>query len=281
MVLLLLFSAPLREELLSNSVSKAVIMARGLGTRMRQVDSNAALTAEQSGVAEHGVKGMIPVGRPFMDYLLSALAESGFTHVCLVTGPEHETVRAYYDRLDTLRITISHAIQTKPRGTADAVAAASGFAGSDQFLVLNSDNYYPPGALRAVRELNGPGLIAFSARAMIEQGGVPDERVAAFPRVETDGNGFLSRLSTGETREMEGYASMNLWRFGPRIFEACQAIAPSSRGEFELPDAVEYSMARLGERYQVLRSDEPVLDLSSRADVARVTRQLEGVDVRL
>jgi hypothetical protein len=40
-------------------------------------------------------------------------------------------------------------------------------------------------------------------------------------------------------------------------------------------------MARLGERYQVLRSDEPVLDLSSRADVARVTRQLEGVDVRL
>ena len=263
-----------------SGIQKSVILARGLGTRMRQVDSNAALTAEQAGIAERGVKGMIPVGRPFIDYLLSALADSGYTHACLVTGPEHGSVRAYYDGLETRRITISHAIQLEARGTADAVAAAQAFAGSDQFLILNSDNYYPIAALSSARQLKGPGLVAFSARAMIQHGGVPAGRVAAFPRVQVDANGFLSGLFSGGVAE-EGFVSMNLWRFGPSIFEACRAIAPSPRGELELPDAVEYSRTRLGERYQVMRSDEPVLDLSSRADVARITRQLEGVDVRL
>lgn len=264
-----------------SGIQKSVILARGLGTRMRQVDSNAALTAEQAGIAERGVKGMIPVGRPFMDYLLSALADSGYTQACLVTGPEHGSVRSYYDGLATRRITISHVIQPEPLGTANAVAAARDFAGSDQFLVLNSDNYYPGAALRAARQLKGPGLIAFSARALIQEGGVPADRVATFPRVEVDANGFLSRLFFEGTAGTDGYVSMNLWRFRPTIFEACRAIAPSPRGELELPDAVEYSVTRLGERYQVRLSDEPVLDLSSRADVARVTRQLEGVDVRL
>ena len=253
-------------------------MARGLGTRMRRVDSDASLTAEQAKIAESGVKGMMPVGRPFLDYLLSALADAGFTEVCLVTGPEHESVRAHYDGLKTTRVRISHAIQAEPRGTADAVAAAESFAGGDDFLVINSDNYYPPAALSAARLLDSPGLVAFSARAMVQDGGVPRERVAAFPGVVLSPEGFLSHLAP---LQEDGYVSMNCWRFGPAIFQACRSIVPSARGELELPDAVEYSMARMGEHYRVVRSEEAVFDLSSRADIARVTRQLEGITVRL
>ena len=55
------------------------------------------------------------------------------------------------------------------------------------------------------------------------------------------------------------YVSMNCWRFGPAIFEACRKIKPSSRGELELPDAVQYAIEELGERFKVVRIQGAVL----------------------
>ena len=71
----------------------AVILARGLGTRMRREDGAAALGDDQARVAATGVKAMIPIGRPFLDYILSGLADAGLRDVCLVIGPEHAAVR--------------------------------------------------------------------------------------------------------------------------------------------------------------------------------------------
>ena len=71
----------------------AVILARGLGTRMRREDAAAALGEDQAKVADTGVKAMIPIGRPFLDYVLSGLADAGLSEVCLVIGPEHGAVR--------------------------------------------------------------------------------------------------------------------------------------------------------------------------------------------
>ena len=66
----------------------------------------------------------MPFGRPFLDHVLHNLADAGVTHVCLVTAPVHEEVRAYYGALPTDRVRVRCAIQAAPRGTADAVAAA-------------------------------------------------------------------------------------------------------------------------------------------------------------
>ena len=41
---------------------KAVILARGLGKRMRQADRDASVDARQSAVADQGIKAMIPIG---------------------------------------------------------------------------------------------------------------------------------------------------------------------------------------------------------------------------
>ena len=50
--------------------TKAVILARGLGSRMRKADDDAPLDAAQAAAADSGVKGMIPIGRPFMDFVV-------------------------------------------------------------------------------------------------------------------------------------------------------------------------------------------------------------------
>ncbi len=102
---------------------------------MQRAASPATATPEQRRIADSGVKGMIPFRRPFLDYVLSALADAGCRQVCLVIGPEHDTVRDYYQRVRVpRRVEIAFAEQRDARGTADAVLSAEAFAGDDPFL---------------------------------------------------------------------------------------------------------------------------------------------------
>ena len=145
-------------------MQKAVILARGLGTRMKRADDAAALDPGQRAAAETGVKALIPIGRPFLDYVLSALADAGYERICLVVAPDHDAIRRYYDELRPTRVRIEYAVQPEPRGTADAVAAAEAFAGPDPFLAINSDTYYPAEALRRLRGQDGLAAACSSRR---------------------------------------------------------------------------------------------------------------------
>ena len=264
-------------------VKKAVIMARGLGTRMRKTDESAILDSRQTEVAGLGVKAMIPIERPFLDYVLSELANAGYSQVCLVIGPEHTMVRDYYlIESPPRRIRIDFAIQEKPLGTSDAVFAARHFTGDDNFLVINSDNYYPVEALGAVRELEGPGLALFERDSLVAMSNVPEERILKFAVAKVDESGLLERLyekpSEETIRELGApvYVSMNCWVFSPEIYTACRNVQPSPRGELELSDAIQYAIEGLNVKFRALTFQAPVLDLSSRADIALVTDKLRG-----
>jgi glucose-1-phosphate thymidylyltransferase len=268
--------------------TKAVILAAGLGTRMRKADQSAALDARQAAIANTGVKALIPIDRPFLDYVLHVLAEAGIADVCLVIGPKHDELRQYYGQtLQPKRIKIHFATQPEPRGTADAVRAAEAFAGNDPFLMLNSDNYYPLPAIRDLRQVGGAGVVAFDRNALIAGGNIPAERVEKFSIVRPDAQGNLQRIiekPDAATLAALGdnlLVSMNCWSFSPAIFKACAAIGPSPRGEYEIPDAVQYATDTLGERFKVIVSRDAVLDLSSRADIASVAKTLAGSPVNL
>jgi dTDP-glucose pyrophosphorylase len=131
------------------SRERAVILARGLGTRMREATAGGDLGEAQRAAAEGGAKALMPVAaaggtaaRPFLDYSLSALADAGYTDVCLVVAPDHEAFARYYRGPGRpRRLRLDFAVQEAPRGTADAVAAAAAWTGADPFLVINGDNY--------------------------------------------------------------------------------------------------------------------------------------------
>jgi dTDP-glucose pyrophosphorylase len=271
----------------SAELVKAVILARGLGTRMRRASASAAIDDQQARAADSGVKAMIPIGRPFLDYVISALADAGFLEICLVIGPEHDTIRDYYTRQVSMsRVAISFAVQERPLGTANAVLAAESFAQNRQFLVINSDNYYAVPALEAVRRLAGCGLAGFDRAALVRDGNIDDERVSRYAVLQVSADGRLEGIV--EKPEGEAWAragahaliSMNCWRFGPSIFEAARRIDRSPRGEFELADAVKAAMAA-GERFAVVAVEAGVLDLSQRGDIPSVARRLAAVEVRL
>lgn len=271
----------------TESPHKAVILARGLGSRMRKEAEGVDLTAEQAATAEKGVKAMISMdGRPFLDFVLSALADAGFTEVCLVIGPEHDLIREYYDNVDKERLTISYAVQEEPLGTANALLSAEEFAGDDRVLVLNSDNYYPVEALQLLDGVEGSALVGFDRLAMLEQSNIPNDRIAAFALATADENGQLDELvekPDAETIERLGddaVLSMNCWLCGPAIYSAARSIPMSSRGEYELPDAVRAAI-EAGDQYTVVRANVGVLDMSNRGDIASVVDALGGREVRL
>ncbi|MFZ0705149.1 MAG: sugar phosphate nucleotidyltransferase [Candidatus Korobacteraceae bacterium] len=264
-------------------IEKCVVLARGLGTRMRQDDPGARLDASQSAVAELGAKAMIPVGRPFLDYVLSAAADAGLRRICLVIGPEHSFIQDYYRRLQPGRVEISFAVQPDPLGTANAVSPAEQFAGQDEFGVLNGDNYYPAEALRQVQALGQPGAVLFDAAALVACGNIPEDRIGAFASCVVDADGFLADIvekANVVPAEHTKLVSMNCWRFGPEIFAACRDVQLSPRGEYELPSAAKLALQR-GHKLKVAISQTGVLDLSRRSDIAGVTERLKNVRVEL
>ncbi|HKW49719.1 MAG TPA: sugar phosphate nucleotidyltransferase [Gemmatimonadaceae bacterium] len=267
--------------------TKALILARGLGTRMRAPDNEAQLSREQAAAADSGVKAMIAIDRPFLDYVLSALADAGFTETCLVVGPEHGALRKYYDQNPPSRVRVQFAIQDKPLGTADAVLAAADFIGGDAFVVLNSDNYYPPEVLRLLRDQTEAALPAFERETLVRGGNIPADRIARYALLDIDADSYLCRIvekPDAETERMFGpdpAVSMNVWLLTPAILEACRRVAPSARGELELPNAVQWAIDHLGMRIRAVPVRAAVLDLSHRGDIPEVAARLRGVPVRL
>jgi len=293
------------------------VLARGLGTRMREADPAVTLTAEQQRSADAGLKPMVPVnGRPFIEYVLGAIADAGIGRVALVVAPDHGVIRRHFEDHAPSRLAISFVVQDAPLGTANAVLAAEQWTAGDPFLVLNADNLYPVRALSDLASLDEPGLPVFDAADLVRTGNIPAERVRAFALVETDDDGYLRRIvekpregdlppeggshetAGGSHESREGSArpssnipvasafrrkdllvSMNCWRFDSRIFGPCRDIPRSPRGEFELPDAVTVAMTR-GVRFRALNARGPVLDLSRRADMIDLARRLETASPR-
>jgi solute:Na+ symporter, SSS family len=267
--------------------TKAVILARGLGKRMREADTSTALDPAQVAAAESGIKGMIPIDRPFLDYVLSSLADAGFTDVCIVVAPDHAEMESYYtSRAVPKRLRISFAVQSAAIGTADAVLAAEEFTAGEPFVVLNSDNYYPSAPLGRLRLANGPATLGFSREGLL-RGNIPPERIAAYALLDVAPDGTLRKIlekpdaSSLAAMGADVDVSMNCWRVTSEFFRACRDVQPSPRGELELPLAVQYAIDILGMRFKVIPVNEAVLDLSRRSDIPRVAALLSGVEVSL
>lgn len=274
--------------------TRAVVLARGLGTRMRAPDPDARLSDEQRRAADAGSKAMIPVhGRPFLDYVLSALADAGITDVALVVAPDHGEIRAHYATHPPARVALACVVQAEALGTANAILATEDWTAGAPFLAMNADNLYPVLALRALAALDEPGLPAFDAEDLVRTSNIPPERIYSFAIIETDADDYLTAITEKPNLPPEGGShsavrvasrvsrkiSMNCWGFDARIFDACRDVPRSMRGEFELPEAVGLAIRR-GTRLRAIPARGPVLDLSRRADAADVERRLAGLAPR-
>jgi glucose-1-phosphate thymidylyltransferase len=279
---------------------RAVILARGLGTRMRQATDGADLRDPiQAQAAEAGAKAMMPItgprrdargafvsgsiSRPFLDYSLSALADAGYTDVCLVVAPDHAAMARHYTGAGRpRRLRLAFAVQEEPIGTANAVAVAETWTGDDAFLVINGDNYYAVRTLASLVGRAGAATALYRPETLLARSNIAADRIRAFALGVVE-DGRLARIVEKPTPEQaaalgDALVSMTCWRMPPAIHAACRRVTRSVRGEYELVDAVNALIAD-GVCFEVVVADEGVLDLSRRGDVAAVEQALAGVTV--
>jgi D-glycero-alpha-D-manno-heptose 1-phosphate guanylyltransferase len=108
---------------------EAVILAGGLGTRLRDV-------------VEELPKSMAPVnGRPFLSYILDHLLKFNFKRIILATGYKNEAIVNYFgDSYGSTKLIYS--VEKEPLGTGGALLLASSKIASGHFFVLNGDTLF-------------------------------------------------------------------------------------------------------------------------------------------
>src|SRR5437879_6496433 len=106
------------------AIEQAVILAGGLGTRMRPL-------------TEQVPKPMLPVnGKPFLEHQIRLLESRGFLRVLLLVGYLGEQIEEYF----ALDSHIDYSYESSPLGTGGALKNAAAKLDS-KFVVLNGDTY--------------------------------------------------------------------------------------------------------------------------------------------
>jgi NDP-sugar pyrophosphorylase family protein len=109
---------------------KAVILAGGMGTRLRPVVGD-----RPKALAEIN-------GEPFLLLELRQLRRAGLGQVVLCLGHGAPDILAMLSAAGDLGLTVEHAIEPRPLGTAGALKHAGAYLhGEEMFLLLNGDTF--------------------------------------------------------------------------------------------------------------------------------------------
>ncbi|GGK78230.1 nucleotidyltransferase family protein [Rufibacter glacialis] len=111
--------------------NEAIVLAGGLGTRLRSVIQDVP-------------KPMAEVaGRPFLDYILYSLKKNNIKKVVFAVSHKYEVIQDYYkDSRNSFGIEISYSIEKELLGTGGAIYEASQQILGDSFFILNGDTYF-------------------------------------------------------------------------------------------------------------------------------------------
>jgi dTDP-glucose pyrophosphorylase len=247
---------------------KAVILAAGKGTRMRE------LTNELP-------KPMLKVqGKPILEHILLGVIAAGIREIFIVTGFRAEVIEQHFGDGSTWGVRIQTGRQLVQDGTGKAAEPAKAFVGSSPFLLTYGDILVPPETYQQIiRRFNeGPfsGVITVTRGEDVTKGGVDffDEQFCLKRLVEKPTAQQMEQLRT------EGWLKPNdpvwynagIYMFRPALFEFTARLQKSPRGEFELTDAIS-AMVEVGHRLAGLEIQGRWVDVRDPGVLAALEKQ--------
>jgi NDP-sugar pyrophosphorylase family protein len=207
---------------------QAVVLAAGKGARLQP------LTLTRS-------KAMSPVaGKPLVERVLETLLPNGVDEVVLVVAPEDQAIRQHFGR--GIGAPVHFVVQAERQGMAKALALAAPFL-RDTFFVSACDNLTSVGHVGAlVAAHQGLGAAATLSLMEIDLAAVSATGVVAWD------DPFVRRI-VEKPRPEEApstISSLPLYLFSPQILDFLPLVQPSSRGEYELQDAIQMLADKTG-----------------------------------
>ena len=108
---------------------KAVILAGGLGTRLRPLTNKKP-------------KPMLPLGKkPLLEHLIKWIKKNGVKDIVLCVSYLHETIEKYFEDGSKFGVNIEYAISKKPLATAGQLKTAQKFI-DDTFVCVYGDSLF-------------------------------------------------------------------------------------------------------------------------------------------
>ena len=200
---------------------KGIILAGGSGTRLYP------LTTVIS-------KQLLPVyDKPMIYYPLSTLMLFGIREILIISTPnDTPNIQALLGNGSRLGLDIRYAVQSEPKGIAEAFTIGADFIGEDNVCLILGDNiFYMGDQIHSFREEVAKNS---DKRATIFAYHVSDPE--RFGVVEFDDKLQAVSIEEKPQKPKSNYASVGLYFYPPDVVQKAVALKPSVRGELEITD---------------------------------------------
>ncbi|MDO8729609.1 MAG: sugar phosphate nucleotidyltransferase [Candidatus Omnitrophota bacterium] len=197
---------------------KGVILAGGLGTRMRPLTNVTN-------------KHLLPVyDRPMIFFPLQTLVDAGIRDILIVTGGNSSG--------DFLRLIgngsafglsyVNYAYQKGEGGIAEALGLAEHFIGGDKVAVVLGDNIFQDNIAPHVRAFERQRE---GAKILIKK--VPDPERFGVASLQ---GGRVTRIEEKPRRPKSNTIVTGIYLYDSQVFKIIKRLKPSKRGELEITD---------------------------------------------
>ncbi|MGD0158757.1 MAG: bifunctional sugar-1-phosphate nucleotidylyltransferase/acetyltransferase [Candidatus Bathyarchaeia archaeon] len=200
---------------------KAAIMAAGEGVRLQPITTTRP---------KHLIK---VAGKPVLEHCLNALKKAGISETVIIVHFMEDAIRQHFGDGKQFGIKIEYAEQKAILGTGNAVSVVEPYM-NDDFLLINGDVLFAAEALKTVIDLHQKEKPATTMAV------VPVEKPENYGIVELENGKHVKRIVEKPAREEAptNLANAGIYVFSTEIFAKIKQTSATSRGEWEIPDAL-------------------------------------------
>ncbi len=197
---------------------KGLILAAGLGTRLRPITSLRPKPTIRVG------------GKPLIHYAVDDLVDAGIHDIGIVVS--HDTIDHLKEALEGYRgASYTYLLQNPPQGLAHAVVVAREFLADDPFVMYLGDNLFEHGIqgfVDAFRPDDGVNAVLALVR-------VEDPRAFGVAVIE---DGRITRLVEKPADPPSDLAVAGVYVFDASVHDAIEGLEPGAKGEYQITDAI-------------------------------------------